>query len=443
MQRFAALLLTALALVVPAVTRAPVTVPVGLTASHALKGTQIPVFNITSDEEIRAFAVDYGVGTTANPAAVVDYPASWAPLSPGGFADPTWDQSVRAGVDALRIAVANDAAPVVFGYSQGAVVASEYKKRFNANPTPGVVPEFVFVGNGARPNGGVLSRFQGVYVPLLDMTATGNSPTRTTGAAPGRITTKDYAGQYDPIADFPTNPLNPVALVNAGLGALFVHLSYENAGAAVRQDVVGDTAYYLIPTYPVPLLMPVQMIPVVGPLLADTLDPVVRVLVETGYDRTIGPGQPTPASIGYAPHPAALAHNVSRAAVTGLDNLFQDLGAGRPLQTARPDVGPGTTGQGAYGVGGSPVTTSPAPVPAAVASVADEDPTDPVEARPRLNVMRPSVKVAPAGSDAAPTDGVTSESAAAATAPDPVAADPEPAGPAGDATDDGAAGTSG
>jgi hypothetical protein len=445
-QRLAALLLTLLALVVVVPVRPGASVAVGLTANHALKGTQIPVFNITSDDEIRGFAVQYGVGTTADPAAVVDYPASWAPLSPGGFADPTWDQSVRAGVVALRALLATDSAPVVFGYSQGAVVASEFKKQLNANPTPGVIPEFVFVGNGARPNGGVLSRFQGVYVPLLDMTATGNSPTHTTGAAPGRVTTRDYAGQYDPIADFPTNPLNPFALLNAGLGALFVHLSYENAGGAVRQDVVGDTAYYLIPTYPVPLLMPVQMIPVIGPVLADTLDPLVRVLVEMGYDRTISPGQPTPASVGYAPNPAALAHDVPHAAITGLDNLFQNLGLGRPLQTARPDVGPGTTGQGAYGVGGPPVTMTPAADTTAVEDP-QRDPPDIADARPRLNVVRPSVKVTPGGSDATETDTeAPQQPTPAATTPDPTPPESDPADATNTAestTDDGGAGTSG
>ena len=52
------------------------------------------------------------------------------------------------------------------------------------------------------------------------------------------------------------------ALANAALGFFYVHLNYPNivdpSSAAVLQDRYGDTAYYLIPTYPVPLLMPVQ-----------------------------------------------------------------------------------------------------------------------------------------------------------------------------------------
>ena len=121
-------------------------------------------------------------------------------------------------------------------------------------------------------------------------------------------TTVDIAGQYDPIADAPLNPLNPFAMTNSMMGTLFVHLNYANLdpSQAVLQDTVGDTQYYLIPTYPVPLLVPVQMIPGVGPIAADMLDPLVRMLVETGYDRTISPGTPTKANFLYFPNPITL-----------------------------------------------------------------------------------------------------------------------------------------
>lgn len=426
--------------VVPSVHDGAVSRDVLLTAAHALKGTQIPLFNITSDAAIQASAVAYGVGTALDPAAVVNYPASWAPFSPGGVFDPTWDQSVRRGIAALQAQLAGDPAPVVFGYSQGAVIGSEYKKSFNANPTPGVVPNYVFVGNGARPNGGILSRFVGLYVPGLDMTATGAAPTHTVGAAPGQLTTRDYAGQYDPIADFPTNPLNPVALLNAGLGAVFVHLGEENPQDAVLQDRVGDTAYYLYPTYPVPLLVPVQLIPVIGPLIADALDPLVRLIVEAGYDRTVSPGQPAAANIGYVPAPAALAADVPRAIATGVDNLLQGIGFGRVLQTDRPQVGPGTTGQGAYGIGGPPVTmTAEQPEP----TTTDERTVE-ADSGPRLNVSRPSPMAIPdrPGTDPAPAAKIGDSAPAESTAvesPAPESPTPEsstPESPTSGAEDD-------
>jgi len=173
---------------------------VQLLGAHALEGAQIPIFNETSPAELQAMAAGFGV----NGAVPVDYPASWRPFSPGGWTSPSWDQSIRAGVSALNTQIANDPGGVIFGYSQGAVAASEYKKQFtpgNPNAPEDRPSMIVLLGNGDRPNGGVLARFAPLYIPGLDMTFTGATPTNT------GIPTEDYAGQYDPIADAPTNPL--------------------------------------------------------------------------------------------------------------------------------------------------------------------------------------------------------------------------------------------
>ena len=85
------------------------------------------------------------------------------------------------------------------------------------------------------------------------------------------------------------------------------------------------------------------------------LDPAVRQLVEAGYDRTISPGQPTPANFLYFPNPIALDENLLLTIPTGLDNGLQDIIGVRPFGTERPDV----TGQGAYGINGPPVTMNP------------------------------------------------------------------------------------
>ncbi|MDT5005527.1 MAG: hypothetical protein QOJ24_2703, partial [Mycobacterium sp.] len=183
------------------------------------------------------------------------------------------------------------------------------------------------------------------------------------------------------------NPLNPFAMSNSMMGTLFVHLNYANLdpSQAVLQDTVGDTEYYLIPTYPVPLLVPVQMIPGVGPIAADMLDPLVRMLVETGYDRTISPGTPTKANFLYFPNPITLISNIPVALGTGLDNGLQDVGAGRVLNTPRPNI-TGPTGQDAYGIGGPPVTIAPPTTPLSVtppvnnyakSTVVEEDPPQP------------------------------------------------------------------
>jgi hypothetical protein len=111
----------------------------------------------------------------------------------------------------------------------------------------------------------------------------------------------------------------------------------------------------MVPTHPVPILLPLNRIPKVGPVLADTLDPTVRLLVEAGYDRTISPGQPTKIELGYFPNPITLARNLLISIPTGLDNGFQDTIGRRPFETERPDV----MGQGAYGINAVPVTMTP------------------------------------------------------------------------------------
>src|SRR6476661_3893156 len=95
---------------------------VQLLASYALKGAQVPVFNIESDQSIQDLALQYGGDYGVAPAAnVVDYPASWRPFSPGGFSSKSWDQSVREGVADIQGITTSDPNAVIFRYSQGAV----------------------------------------------------------------------------------------------------------------------------------------------------------------------------------------------------------------------------------------------------------------------------------------------------------------------------------
>ena len=89
----------------------------------------------------------------------------------------------------------------------------------------------------------------------MGVTFGGTTPTDSPRTAP--LTTVDVARQYDPISDFPTNPLNLLADVNALLGFPFLHINYFGAGAPQLQGQYGDTTYHLIPTPTLPLLMPV------------------------------------------------------------------------------------------------------------------------------------------------------------------------------------------
>lgn len=163
--------------------------------------------------------------------------------------------------------------------------------------------------------------------------------------------TIDIARQYDGWADFPTNPLNLLADLNAAMGIYYLHGNYYGVGTPQQQGQYGDTTYYLIPTPVLPLLMPVDKIPLIGHALAVTADPFLRVLVEAGYNRTINPGEPTTAQWLYFPNPISTLVNLVVAIPTGLDNLISTI-------VGNPDVRPfGTTAPGPYGVGAPAVNT--------------------------------------------------------------------------------------
>ena len=110
---------------------------------------------------------------------------------------------------------------MIYGYSQGAVVANlEKRKLAEQYPAGTKAPDidFVLSGDLNLPNGGLAARFPGLYIPILDWTFNGPAPTDT------QFDTVEINRQYDGFADFPLYPLNLVADVNAVLGIVYVHL---------------------------------------------------------------------------------------------------------------------------------------------------------------------------------------------------------------------------
>ena len=288
------------------------------------------------------------------------------------FGSTTFDQSVAQGVSNLNNCVGgstncvtNPAVPgtspppyagpfVIHGYSQSATIATLEKRTLAAEQNPPAT-SFDLIADPNRPNGGILARLSGVTIPIIGVTFSGPAPTNTP------FPTIDVARQYDAIADAPVNPLNLLSDINAGFGYVYLHGGYPNLSLsnAQFQGQFGDTSYYLYPTQLLPVLMPLAQLGVPSPILA-VLDAPLRVLVEAGYDRTISPGQPTPANFLYFPNPAALAVNLIVSIPTGVDDGLSALGLGRPLGTQVP---------GPYGVGGPPVDpprpSGPAPTPLA------------------------------------------------------------------------------
>lgn len=357
-------------------------------------------------------------------------PAQFWPIT--GLRAMTFDESVGIGLSNLRDCLSGVACTVtdapfistgsrqltdtsytVFGYSQSAVVAGMMKSELIAHPPSGTV-SFVFESNPNRPNGGILERFVGVHIPILGVTF--NGATVTNSPQPTPLTTVDAVHQYDPVGDFPINPLNLLADLNTLVGFFYEHLE-GGTGTPELQGQYQDSTYYLIPTTTLPLLRPLTVLPYLGPLLATILDPPLRVLVETGYDRTINPGAPTPAKYLYFPNPITTTVNFLKAIPTGWDNGIAHITgdpANRPFHTTAP---------GPYGVGGPPVYAGaidpygpPTPVDLTVPVAVPAAPPSPSAARSRSTATAadpvplaaprraPSPAAALAETDAAPAD---------------------------------------
>ncbi|EHB53862.1 PE-PPE domain protein [Mycolicibacterium rhodesiae JS60] len=266
----------------PTVSTAPV-----LTAATVdyLRGTNIGW--TPTDQEYRDFISRVLDGTDTPADAPVSsgnipYNAGFWPVSNNYIFDLTWNDSVAQGVKNLEERNPQD--DVVFGLSQGAVVISRYKA---AHPE-GTGNTWVLVENPSRPNGGILERFAGLYIPVLDISVSGATPDNGD-------TTVDVARQYDGWADFPTYPLNILATANAIAGMILVHgqtqteltaadIEAAKAGGSAYYQEHGDTTYYLIRTPLVPILMPLKGI-VPDPILG-AIDPVLRTFIEMGYDRS-------------------------------------------------------------------------------------------------------------------------------------------------------------
>lgn len=303
-----------------------------------------------------------GCGDNACPGVTftpVPYDASLWPLisSKGPQASSAkWDPSVVSGARDLqsllgqRLATGTAGPIVIFGYSQGSTVASHVKSQLRNLPLAQRNRlSFVLIANPNRPNGGVIERpAQFGYLPIADIRF--GPPTRTDVG----IATRDIAIQYDGISDFPAYPLNALAVANALMGTALIHPSYlqpkgNGAGApakprsaiygysaegiAAQQDCTlhpancqrhGDTTYVTVPTHDLPLLAPLRQYgersgrsDMTTPL-ADLVQPALRVLIETGYDRT-DYSKPTPLQLGLNPAKVAtLGRDLNSAVAVGL-----------------------------------------------------------------------------------------------------------------------------
>lgn len=383
-----------------------------------------------------------GSGYTAVPLRT---PESLWPLS--GLTSLTYNESTRVGYQIVEAKYreivrqnTSDGEPntpmLVFGYSQSAFIASILDQTLGKEiKSGGQVPPttFVLVGNTNVPNGGLFSRFNGLG--LTPWTPVVFAPTAT--GSP----TYDVFRQYDPFADFPAYPLNALAVVNSLMGyllhftlpvsgnppwlnpvisilnKLITPISLNPESPNYIKPIVSqyqDTIYQFVPTAKLPILDPLRWIGLSK--LADGLDPVLRPLIEAGYDRSTSFGVPTPAKFGLGPnldaafkqswqallhlidparHPApAVAEAVKPAAVAAGAPVAVELGAVSTPEEPNPPQS-------------APVAAAPGPVGVEPPAAPQQDVTAPVVDDPTPGTAPASrgARLQPAllGADSAPT----------------------------------------
>jgi len=220
-----------------------------------------------------------------------------------GFGD-----SVNAGVGELNAEIVpelqNRDDVAVLGLSQSAtIVTVEMNDLIDDHQANLDNLTVVLLGDPNSPIGGILDRFQfpdGVgafslspepqHVPFLDIPLS-LATTPTSG-----ITTDIYTGEYDGWADFPEDPGNIFADVNALVGIETVHPYYADPTPGVNLDTgniidlgkIGDTTFYDIPA-PLPVLAFLYDGGPAGQFFYDLFDPYATLVDDWGYGN---PGDP-------------------------------------------------------------------------------------------------------------------------------------------------------
>ncbi|MUL47941.1 PE-PPE domain-containing protein [Mycobacterium sp. CBMA293] len=353
----------------------------------------------------------------------------------------------------------------VTGYSQGATVASYFKNIYPnlATQFPNIqLPaasqlQFEFAANPQRPNGGIFVR-PGVFgpwtLPIVD--ATFGIPARTDVG----IKTTDIVIQYDGVSDFPAYPLNALADINALAGLLFIHPTYptphspqqvadgthpygysvtdfqndialaqvasdsghpELCPSAVNCQVHGDTTYLTFNTVDLPMLAPFRYIgeqissktglPDFVRPFADLIQPDLKVLIETGYDRS-DYGKPMPFQFIVPLNPAkvlTLAPDLINSTIQGIQDFVGDITGTRP--PALPTQDPFATAVSL----GTPAAAVPSPLAPHAATITTAPPASKLTLAPKaLTATAPSGTTSGTASGST-TSGVTSQTASGTT----------------------------
>lgn len=184
-----------------------------------------------------------------------------------------------AGAEDLQSALTLDTTEgplVVFGYSQGARVVSQWLEEYADAPgarTPDQL-SIVLIGNPDRKHGGA-------HVHLGQITPE------------TQYDVVDVSREYDMASDWPDRPLNLLALANAYAGMRYIHIDYAGVDIYDPGNYVwkeGNTTYVFVPTENIPLLEPLRRMGLDA--LADQLNAPLKAKIDRAYDRSYLPATP-------------------------------------------------------------------------------------------------------------------------------------------------------
>ncbi|OHV04764.1 PE-PPE domain-containing protein [Mycobacterium talmoniae] len=233
----------------------------------------------------------------------LDTPEQFCPIvclvNPAG--NPAWNNlnfgnSVNVGVQQLNTALgANGDAGVIFGYSQSATITTQELNNLIGSGVDTDTLHYVLIGDPNNPLGGILDRFQfpdgikafsltptGQHLPFLNVPLS-MDPTPTTGIGASAI----YTGEYDGWANFPQDPTNLLADINAIIGIETVHpyypdLTADQVASAINVGTIGDTDFYYIPQN-LPILQFMYNGGTAGQFFGDFFSPWARLFIDWGY----------------------------------------------------------------------------------------------------------------------------------------------------------------
>ncbi|WP_079764311.1 PE-PPE domain-containing protein [Mycobacteroides abscessus] len=205
-----------------------------------------------------------------------------------------WSKELGAEAVLKEISASKEQGLVrVVGHSQGADVVNMVRQRLHRDGASPTNLEFYVASSGARPNGGLEARLGGLWLPIMLSLNPFSFGYRMQEAAPdNEFKTIEGCNQYDGLCDAPKYFGNVLADINAFFGFIYNHNDYyggfdlNDPTMQVVQE--GNTTYYTKPSA-LPLLKPLRALGVPA-VIVDRIEPILRVLVEWGYDRTVSPG---------------------------------------------------------------------------------------------------------------------------------------------------------